>query len=421
MQSSGPIIQSRGAAGIPDFRQQSDHVVPEINSSQSKSESKVAQPEKKDNDSVYRLISFLKKYGIGLTAVLHIASFFNHILHFKSNERSTMDSVALNTSKVLLTAQCLHETWEAWKKNRVVEALARFIEPLFIVAEKRIEDLGLARGLGLGISQLVGSQEGIYNELAKQKYDIDVTNKKADLLTQGQDLDLNMTAMRKIFKENILGGFGSQRRFLTGLTGANIKQKLEEFLGKFKFKSVLELFNSENGNYRGRFEKFLDESGLISIKQLFKGDDKRDKGHTDALSGYLMIFGSILGYLGKANKNIFYKLGGAIRNLGGTVADIALFGHPEPDFNISAMFLSVNTYMDIVQRFLPQKMLNLILSWSNFSMAAYNIGVGLYLNRSSKKSNEGDQIAYHDTDIKQSQVVDLAKPVVTAANYAQAA
>ena len=332
-----------------------------------------------------------------------------------------MDAVALNTSKVLLTAQCMHETWEAWKKNRLVEALARFIEPLFIVAEKRIEDLGLARGLGLGISQLVGSQEGIYNELAKQKYNIDVTDSKAKPPTQGQDLDLNMMAMRKLFKENITGGFGAGRRFLTGLNADNIKTKLTEFLAKFKFNSVLELFNSDNGNYRGRFEKFLEESGLIAIKQLFKGDENRDKGHTDALSGYLMIFGSILGYLGKANKNIFYKLGGAVRNLGGTVADIALFGHPEPDFNISAMFLTVNTYMDIVQRFLPQKMLNLILSWSNFSMAAYNIGVGLYLNRSSKKSNEGDQIEYHDTDIKKAPAVELARPVLSEKQYAMVA
>lgn len=412
MQIQGPNNSALIDAGIVDYRQPIDERV-FIETQTQAIEKKQEEAPKKDNDAVYKFIGFLKKYGIGLTAILHLASFFHHIFNFKSNDRSSLDSTALNTSKVILVAQCLHETYEAFKKNRVVEALARFIEPLFILAEKRIEDLGLARGLGLGISQLVGSQEGIYNELAKQKYGIDVTNKNEPSPTQGQDLDLNLTAMKKIFKENINGGFGPNRRFLTGLTLANIKEKTSEFINKFQLKSILELFNSTNGDYRGRFVKFLEVSGLMSIKELFKGDDQRDKGHSDALSGYLMMFGSILGYLGKANKNILYKLGGAIRNIGGTVADIALFGHPEPDFNISAMFLTINTYMDIVQRFLPAKMLNIILPWSNFSMAAYNIGVGLYLNRSSKKTNEGHQIKYHDTDLKKNQAIrHLSKPQV---------
>lgn len=32
-------------------------------------------------------------------------------------------------------------------------------------------------------------------------------------------------------------------------------------------------------------------------------------------------------------------------------------------------------------------------------MSAYNIGVGLYLHRSSAKTDEGDKIQYHDTDL----------------------
>ena len=152
-------------------------------------------------------------------------------------------------------------------------------------------------------------------------------------------------------------------------------------------------------DYREKFIAFLEKSGLQSIKDLFQGDGERDKGHTDALSGYLMIIGLMLGYMDKASKGLLYKLGGTIRNLGGTVADIGLFGHKDPDFNISSMFLSVNTFMDIVQRFIPETMLNIILPWSNFSMSAYNIGVAIYLNRSNKKSNEGDEIQYHDTDL----------------------
>ena len=45
-------------------------------------------------------------------------------------------------------------------------------------------------------------------------------------------------------------------------------------------------------------------------------------------------------------------------------------------------------------------------------MAAYNIGVAVYLNRSSRKTNDGEKIKYHDTDIKQAAAVKLAKPSV---------
>lgn len=358
-----------------------------------------AIPDSEDKkDTSYKLLNMAKISAIGLTSLMHLGAAGYHVLN-NSSKREPADNIALSTSKIVLVSQCLLETYQALKKNRLVEAIARFIEPLFIVAEKRVEDLGLARGLGLGISQLVGSQEGIYNELAKETLGIDVKDKNAKSVTKGQDVDLNIMAMQKIFREIVDGGILSGRRFLTGLTLKNIREKLAEFASRFKISAFSEFTNPAHGDYRGRFNAFLKSSGLQSIKDLFKGNDKLDKGHTDAISGYLMILGSVLGYIGKANKNIFYKIGGTIRNLGGTVADMALFGHPEPDFNISAMFLTVNTFMDIVQRFIPAKWLNVILPWSNFSMAAYNVGVGLYLNRSSKKSNEGEKIQYHDTDL----------------------
>jgi len=357
-------------------------------------------PTQNTNDDLIKTIfNYAKMGGIGLTSVLHFWAGIKHLLNFKSNERSSLDEIALNTSKFVLVGQCLFETWQALKKNRIVEAIARFIEPLFLVAEKRIEDLGLARGLGLGISQLVGSQEGIYNELANQKFGVDVKKKDTPLLSMGQDLDLNIEGMSKIFRENILGGLFGARRFLTGFTWKNIVEKSKLFLKELNFKAFAELLDFSNGSYIERLTKFLNNSGLKHIKDLFQGDKERDKGHTDAVSGYLMILGSLLGYMGKANKNILYKLGGTLRNLGGAVADVAIFGHPDPGYSVSALFLSINTFMDIVQRFIPQKMLNIILPWSNFSMSAYNIGVGLYLHRSSAKTDEGDKIQYHDTDL----------------------
>jgi hypothetical protein len=357
-----------------------------------------------DENNSNTAYEFLRKAiplpGAMISSFAHLYAFSSHILNPSNNERIAADSQALTVSKVALVSNCLLQTYEALKKNRLVEAFSRFIEPLFIVAEKRVEDLGLARGIGLGISQLVGSQEGIVNELAKQKLGFDPTKKgEAQIPTMGQDLDLNFSAFKKLFAESVKGGLGKNRRFLTGLSIDNIKDKSSKFLSEFNLASISDLFKSNEDDYRERFKTLLKSSGLQHIKDLFQGNPQLDKGHTDALSGYLMIIGSLMGYMDKASKGILYKIGGTIRNLGGTVADIALFGHKDPDFNISSMFLSVNTVMDMVQRFIPAKMLNVILPWSNFSMAAYNIGVSIYLNRSNKKSNEGDEIEYHDTDI----------------------
>lgn len=360
--------------------------------------------------------------GASISSLFHLWASIYHTFHLKDNKRAAPDKQALNVSKIALVSNCILQTIEALKKNRFLEAFSRFIEPIFILAEKRVEDLGLARGIGLGISQLVGSQEGILNELAKQKLGVDVTAKDGPKLSMGQDLDLNLTAMAKIFKENIIGGFGKDRRFLTGFNMPSIKTKIKEFKENFNLSAVKDLLNPKHGNYRDRFEVFLQTSGLNAIKELFSGDKKRDKGHTDAISGYLMILGSLLGYMDKASKGLFYKLGGTIRNAGGAVADIALFAHEDPDPNISAMFLSVNTAMDILQRFIPAKMLNLILPWSNFSMAAYNMGVAIYLNRSSRKTNEGMKIKYHDTDLKQATAIKLSLPEVQKQKqYTQAA
>jgi len=57
--------------------------------------------------------------------------------------------------------------------------------------------------------------------------------------------------------------------------------------------------------------------------------------------------------------------------------------------------------MDIVQRFIPASLKNIIMPWSNFSMAAYNLGVGLYLNRSDMKTNQQDKVKTYDTDKQQ--------------------
>lgn len=379
--------------------------------------------EKKGNTLYNKIKWSLINLGPVATALMHGYAGLTDLWFFKNFEdnpiRKFVDLVALNFSKLILTASCGFNGYEALKKNRLWEAVSRFIEPIFIIAEKRTEDLGLARGIGLGISQLVGSQEGIYNELIKQDLGYDLTKEtETRKPTMGQDHDFNIKAFKKISSEIVKGGMGSGRRFLTGLTLENIKDKVTKFFKDFNFSSVKELFSGE-GDLAQRYETFCHKSGLENIQNLCKGDETRDKGHTTALSGYTMILGSLLGYMGKANKGLAYKLGGTIRNLGGVVADVSIFGHKDPYFNASAIFLSVNTFMDIVQRFIPPGLTKIILPWSNLSMAAYNIGCGLYLNRSDMKSNNQNKVKTYDTDLaketQRSKASDLIKSYATAA------
>jgi hypothetical protein len=379
--------------------------------------------DKKENALYNKVKWALINLGPLGTAVGHAYAGINDLWFFKNFEdskiRQFVDKAALNFSKLILTASCGFNGYEALKKNRLWEAISRFIEPIFIIAERRTEDLGLARGIGLGISQLVGSQEGIYNELVKQDLGFDLTDKNEKRTpTMGQDHDLNIKAFKKLSTEIVKGGFGSNRRFLTGLSLNNIQEKLSQLFKDFNFGSIKELFSGK-GDLAQRYENFCNKSGIYNIQSLCKGDEKKDKGHTTALSGYTMILGSLLGYMGKESKGLAYKVGGTIRNLGGIIADVSIFGHKDPYFNASAIFLSVNTFMDIVQRFIPPAMKQIVLPWSNISMAAYNIGCGLYLNRSDMKTNNQDKVQSYDTDL--TKAVKLSKATELVNSYATAA
>ena len=306
-----------------------------------------------------------------------------------------INSISLNLSKSILSVNCAIQAREAAKKNRIWETIARIIEPLFLLVERRVEDLGLARGIGLGLSQFVLAQEGIFKHLLIKKG----LDSKKGATTMGMDHDLNSIACRKLFKELFTNGIGKGRRFLTGFTIANIEKKLLEFKKQFKLSSIKELWNKDHGNYAKRFMAFCKASGIDSVREMFAGDKDRDRGHTTLLSGVLMVVGALMGYVDKHSKGFFYKLGGTVRNLGGAVADVGLFSHPDANQNIGASFLSVNTVMDTFQRFIGKAKEKLILPWANVSMAAYNIGVAFYLNRSTEKTDEKEDLKTYDTDL----------------------
>lgn len=299
---------------------------------------------------------------------------------FKPKSHQKADDLSLSSSKVLLSANCLIQTIEALKKNRIWEAIARFIEPMFILVEKNVEDLGLARGFGVGISQIVESQAGIHDEILKSE------NTDAADINFKKDHQLNWQAMKRLTKEILEGGIGKNRRFLTNFTWGSISEAFSNCAKDFQLNSIFEL--AKGGDARENIQAFFDKSGISHLKKLCVGNDERDKGHTAAFSGWMMIFGSILGYLNRAKRNFAYKLGGTARTSGGIIGLVSILGNPDLKHNIAAPFLGVSGVVEILQRFIPEKAKRMIKFAGNFSMAFYNMGISYYLNRSSDKTND---------------------------------
>lgn len=325
-------------------------------------------------------------HGAFATAFFHTVAAGVGLTNFESKAREVLDEWSLHFSKGILTINSFLAAGEALVKNRLWESIARFVEPFFFFFVN-LEDLGLARGMGLGLSQLDISHEGIVDKLLKKAGKTERTIK--------DDLTMNSKAFGQIVWDILAGGIFSNRRFLTGFGPGNVVKKLGEAMKTFNLKSFKHLNDKSLGDFAKRFKAFSDASGVTKIKEIFSGDDKIDQGHTTALSGYLMIIGGALGYIGKATRGSLYKIGGTLRNLGGAIADVGLFGHPDSNMNISAIFLAVNTVMDIVQRFLPN-MKKVINPFANISMAAYNVGVAIYLHRSRQKTT--DNVVIYDAD-----------------------
>lgn len=334
-------------------------------------------------------------YGAYASAGLHWFAAAVNTLSFGSGVQKFCDSIALNFTKALFTTTCALTGYQAFHAKRSWEFISRISEPVFFLFSK-LEDMVLARGITLGLSQLVGANE-------KKLKDSGNEGKSWSI-----DTGENSKAFFEIMGEMFKGGLGENRRVLTGFTYTKIKQCLKDAIKTFSLgksiKAFMKIFskfeiNTINRNYKN----FLNISGLDSIRQIFVGDNTRDQGHTVALSAYIMMLGSFMGYFFgiKDKESPIYKFGGLLRNVGGAIADISLLGFPDVEQNLSGTFLGIATVLDAIQRFIPrgdQRLLNMV---NNFAAGAYNIGVNLYLNRSNRK-NKNEEIRFGD---------DVQKPV----------
>ena len=136
----------------------------------------VAPEDPKPGDIFENIYSYVRdKFPLHfaiLTSASHLVSAFLGIKNFDSKAREFMDKFSLNFSRTVLTINSMLAAKESLlgkdgvsgSKNRIWEAVARFIEPFFLFLVD-LEDLGLARGVGLGLSQLDVSHEGIIKNI----------------------------------------------------------------------------------------------------------------------------------------------------------------------------------------------------------------------------------------------------------------
>ena len=112
----------------------------------------------------------------------------------------------------------------------------------------------------------------------------------------------------------------------------------------------------------------------------------KDEGHTMNFFGHLISLGSFLGVAFGANKrNLMNKVGGVIRNLGGFLGDITMVLHGDKAFKLSGVFYAANAVIDMVQRFLPESIIDPI---NHFNMILNNLGTYFYADI-SRRRNEG--------------------------------
>lgn len=138
---------------------------------------------------------------------------------------------------------------------------------------------------------------------------------------------------------------------------------------------------------------------------------KKDKGHSMALSGYLITTGSLIGVLFGANKrNIWNKVGGVLRNVGGFFGDFTMMKYPEINNKISGAFYSVNAVIDALQRFLPKDIIDTV---NHFNMILNNIGT-YYFGQISRAKTDNKFTSYSDADkpAQQDEVIDADYKVV---------
>lgn len=267
-----------------------------------------------------------------------------------------LDKYSFQLTKGVMMARFLTAGWGAFMQNRIVEAVARTIG-IVALPFVRLEDVTLATGLTACFGQ---ADLGLEGKLGKsKKYE-----------SKFENFRLWVNALLKMTEEFIFAGFGKNRKVFPDLS----------------FQRLKDIFEQVYHDFRGVDKQVV--------------QDSTDQGHTVTAASYLTGFGALIGMLfGSRSRNIYNKIGGVIRNLGGFVGDYTLLTHPDSNMRKAGIFTGLASVIDIIQRFLPEKYLNTI----NRLNALNNLfGFQLIAGRTQKKTDE-EVVVYQNETVSNSE------------------
>ena len=191
----------------------------------------------------------------------------------------------------------------------------------------------------------------------------------------------------------VLGANLDNVHLFRGLSTAMI-----QFLNS-QYHLVKKRYESKTEDLKAHFDAFLKlltenlTGGFDRHYKAFADPKAHDEGHSMALSGYFIGLGSLIGILFGFNKrNMWNKLGGIIRNLGGFFGDFTMIMKPDPDERKSGILYSINAVVDVVQRFLPQNIADML---NHFNMIANNMATH-YFAKLSRKMTDGTYVTIGD-------------------------
>ncbi len=265
-----------------------------------------------------------------------------------------VDEWSVRLTKAAIMIRYINAGLGAFLNKRIVEAFGRVagILPLPFV---KLEDLTLATGLStffsqtdLGLEQKIGASK-------KSSYESMIENAKewfgnwlemsADIIKNG----FSMNSARLLFPD-------------------------------FKLEQITDI-------PRRFYEDFM------TPKHTIGKPGEKEKGHTAVFGAYMIGGGALIGVLfGRKARNIWNKLGGLIRNIGGILGDYTLVTHPDPNVRKGGYFFGMATIIDVVQRFMPDWVINTI----NHVNCINNIIASDYYALRTQKRTEGDIAQYGD-------------------------
>jgi hypothetical protein len=118
---------------------------------------------------------------------------------------------------------------------------------------------------------------------------------------------------------------------------------------------------------------------------------KDEKGHTMALSAYLMLSGSMLGTcFGLGKRNLANKYGSLLKNIGALVSNYSMWIHPNENLKKAGKIYSLDAVLDTIQRFMQEDKARPL---NHLVMAINNIASNFY-SLSSRNLNEASTLLY---------------------------